>query len=57
MNDKTLSTLHKHKIDLNKIYVYVANKKEYDLYKSVLNPSLYNELVIGLPAVIFVIIV
>lgn len=46
-NDKTLSTLHKHKIDLNKIYVYVANKKEYDLYKSVLNPNIYNKLVIG----------
>lgn len=46
-NEKTLSTLHKHKIDSNKIYVYVANKKEKDVYQSVLNPGLYKKLVIG----------
>lgn len=46
-NEKTLSTLHKHNIDFKKIYVYVANKKEKDLYQSVLNPKLYNTLVIG----------
>lgn len=46
-NDKTLSTLKEHKIHPNHIYVYVANKDEYDTYKDALNPSLYNKLVIG----------
>jgi len=53
-NEKTLATLHKHKIDHNKIYVYVANKEDYDIYKEVLDKSestlghkLYKKLVIG----------
>lgn len=46
-NEKTLSTLHKHKIDSKKIYVYVANKEDYDLYKETLDTKLYNKLVIG----------
>jgi hypothetical protein len=53
-NEKTLSTLHKNKIDPNKIYVYVANKEDYDIYKETLDKSettlgykLYNKLVIG----------
>ena len=46
-NEKTLATLHKHKIDHNKIYVYVANKEDYELYKEKLDKSLYNKLVIG----------
>jgi hypothetical protein len=46
-NEKTLSTLQKHNIDSKSIFVYVANKEEYDTYKNVLNPSLYNKLVIG----------
>jgi hypothetical protein len=46
-NEKTLATLHKHKIDHNKIYVYVANREDYDIYKETLDPSLYKKLVIG----------
>ncbi len=46
-NDKTLSTLHKHKINPSRIYVYVANKEDYDIYKSTLDDKLYNKLVIG----------
>lgn len=46
-NDKTLSTLHDHNINSNKIYVYVANKQEYDLYKNVLTSNLYNKIIIG----------
>ena len=46
-NEKTLATLHKHKIPSKKIYVYVANKEDYDIYKNTLNPELYNKLVIG----------
>ena len=46
-NEKTLATLHKHKIPSKKIYVYVANNEDYDIYKNTLNPELYNKLVIG----------
>jgi hypothetical protein len=46
-NEKTLTTLHKHKINFNKIYVYVANKEDYDIYKKTLDPKLYNKLIIG----------
>lgn len=46
-NDQTLTTLNKHKIDSKLIYVFVANKNEYDDYKKVLNPGLYNKLIIG----------
>lgn len=46
-NEKTLSTLHKHKIDPKKIYVYVANEEDYEIYKNHLNSKLYNKLVIG----------
>lgn len=46
-NEKTLTTLHKHKIDHNKIYVYVANKEDYDLYKETLEPKFYNKIIIG----------
>ena len=46
-NDKTLTTLHKHRIDPTVIFVYVANQEEYDIYKEILDPSLYNELIVG----------
>jgi len=46
-NEKTLATLHKHNINPSCIYVYVANKEDYDLYKSTLDSKLYNKLVIG----------
>jgi cellulose synthase/poly-beta-1,6-N-acetylglucosamine synthase-like glycosyltransferase len=46
-NEKTLSTLHKHKIDSKKIYVYVANEEDYEIYKNHLDSKLYNKLVIG----------
>jgi len=46
-NEKTLSTLNKMKISKEKIYVYVADKEEYEIYKTALDKSLYNKLVIG----------
>ena len=47
-NDKTLATLHKHRIeDSTVIYAYVANQEEYDTYKETLDSSLYNELIVG----------
>lgn len=45
--EKTLTMLHKYKMPASHIYVYVANKEEYDLYKDILDPSTYNKLVIG----------
>lgn len=46
-NDKTLTTLKNAGIHANRIYVYVANKQEYDEYLSVLDKSLYHRLIIG----------
>ena len=46
-NDKTLATLHKNKIDPNLVFVYVANKTEYDIYFEILNPKLFNKIIIG----------
>jgi hypothetical protein len=46
-NEKTLTTLYKHKISAKNIYVYVANKEDYDIYKTSLDPKLYNKLIIG----------
>lgn len=46
-NEKTLSTLKKNKISKDKIYVYVADKEEYELYKKTLDPDLYGKLVVG----------
>ena len=51
-NDKTLTMLKKNKIDSKKIYVYVANKDEYDEYLRVLDPKLYNKLVIGIKGLV-----
>jgi hypothetical protein len=45
--EKTISTLHKHKIDPKKIFVYVANKEEYDLYNEILDKNDYNKIIIG----------
>ena len=46
-NEKTLRMLHDNKVQSTKIYVYVANKEEYEEYKKILNPKYYNKLVIG----------
>jgi len=45
--EKTLATLRKNKIDPKKIFVYVANKEDYDLYNEILDNTEYNKLVIG----------
>jgi hypothetical protein len=47
LRDKTLKTLQKNKIDYKKIYVYVADKEDYDLYKNTLDNKTYNKLIIG----------
>ena len=45
--EKTIATLHKHKIDPKKIFVYVANKEDYDLYHEKLDKNYYNKIIIG----------
>jgi len=45
--EKTLSTLAKNNIPAKKIYVYVANKDEYDEYNKVLDKTTFNKLIIG----------
>lgn len=46
-NERTLKTLNANNIDPKIIYVYVANEEEYDIYKTTLNDSFYNKLIIG----------
>ena len=46
-NEKTLKMLQDNNIPVKNIYVYVANKTEFDEYKKVLDPKLYKHLVIG----------
>jgi hypothetical protein len=46
-NDKTLTMLKNNHIKRELIYVYVADKTEYDEYERVLDKSLYNKLVVG----------
>jgi len=50
--DKTLAMLHKNKIDSTKIYVYVANKEEYDIYIKILDKSLYHKLIVGVKGLV-----
>ena len=45
--ERTLTALNKNNIDPKKIYVYVANKEDYELYKNTLDAKTYNTLVIG----------
>ena len=47
LKKKSLSVLKEYKIPKNIIYVFVANKEEYDLYNSTLDKSTYNQIIIG----------
>ena len=46
-NNKTLKTLSDNGISSQLIYVYVANKQEYDIYEQTLDKNKYNKLVVG----------
>lgn len=46
-NDRTLKTLNDNGVNPSLIYVYVANKEDYDIYLEALNPKFYNKLIIG----------
>jgi hypothetical protein len=47
LNKKTLKTLADHKIPQNRIYVFVANKTEEDIYRQTLNKDFYGHLIVG----------
>ena len=51
-NQKSLTMLKNNNIPKNKIYVYVANKEEYEEYKQVLDPKLYGHLVVGIKGLV-----
>ena len=45
-NEQTLEMLHKNKINPKLIYVYVADKEEYNEYKNILDKHKYNKIII-----------
>lgn len=47
LNRKTLKTLADHNIPRNRIYVFVANKTEEQIYKEKLNKDWYGHLIVG----------
>lgn len=47
IQSKTLALLYRHNIPHHKITIFVANKEQYDLYKSTVPQTLYGSLVIG----------
>ena len=49
LRDKTLHVLQSYKIPRAKIHVFVANKAEYDTYKTALDPATYGHLHIAEP--------
>jgi hypothetical protein len=49
LRDKTLTVLASYRIPSSKIYVFVANKEQEDLYKSVLKPGSYGHMIVGVP--------
>jgi hypothetical protein len=49
LRDKTLSVLAEYKISASKIYVFVADKEQEDLYRSVLKPGSYGHMIVGVP--------
>ena len=49
LRDKTLSVLAEYKISASKIYVFVADREQETLYKSVLTPGSYGHMIVGVP--------
>jgi hypothetical protein len=47
LNKKTLQTLADHNIPSKRIYVFVANKTEEEIYRKILNPNYYGHLIVG----------
>jgi hypothetical protein len=51
-NTQTLATLNSLNIDKNRVYVFVANRAEYETYNAVLNKDFYYKIVIGVPGIV-----
>ena len=47
ISNKTLKMLYEGNIIKNKIYIFVANQREFILYKENVLPELYNKIIIG----------
>lgn len=47
ISNKTLKTLYEGYITKNKIYIFVANQREYNLYKQNVSSEMYNKIIIG----------
>jgi hypothetical protein len=47
ISQKTLKTLHEGNIHKNKIFLFVANQREYELYKKNVPTELYHKIVVG----------
>jgi hypothetical protein len=47
LKKKTLAMLKRYKIPSTKIHIFLANKKEHNDYKKVLDPKSYNKLIVG----------
>lgn len=47
IKDKTLKVLEEHKIDISRIYIFIANKEEEKVYKTSLDPKYHSRIVIG----------
>jgi hypothetical protein len=47
LKDKTLKILQRYKITSDIIFIFVANKDEYKLYKKTIPSTLYNRIIIG----------
>jgi hypothetical protein len=49
VRDKTLSVLKKYRIPASKIYVFVADDSEKEIYEKTLEKGTYNQLIVGVP--------
>ena len=47
LSKKTLNTLLNGNVSKNKIFIFVANKKEYELYEQHIPKNMYNKIIIG----------
>ena len=50
--NKTLTMLKNNNIDKSLIYIFVADKQEYDIYENILPKNMYQKLVIGLLGIV-----
>jgi hypothetical protein len=49
LKTKTLAILKKYNIPSSKIFIFVANKEEEDIYKKILQAGDYNKIIVGVP--------